>query len=471
MSPSAAPRPGSDSVQMTARTWLLALVLVGALIRVGFWMVYEPQTYPDTNTYITAARHLATGDYTGYEGRRTPGYPLLIALGGFSPRGIWALQMLCGLATSALLFYVALQATGRPGFAWLVGMTYHLNLAQLFFEANLLSEALTTLSLTATVAALALAVSRMRAGRPVVGPALLLGVLGGVAALVRPQFVYLPILLAAIAGYASLVAGRARLRPSALRAAAVAVPGIVLVLGWCAFNYARVGYFSVTTQLGVQLMAQSLPFIEDAPERYAVIRDVYIKHRDAKIAATGRHNAEWDAIPELKRTTGMSLPALSKELERMSVGLFLRHPVGYGIGVAKAWVDFWLAPNYWRPEVLRPEAVGTAVRLAWRLEHPLVRLSNAVFLVLVAAVAVSAGLRRRVGWDAVLTGTTAIILTASIVPALTFWGENARYAIPVQSLIIAIVLIAAERLVGRRAAAFDPLGPDRTRPAMVERSH
>jgi hypothetical protein len=134
VSPVATPRSDSRSGQISARTWLLALVLVGALIRVEFWMVYEPEAHTDTAMYITAARHLATGDYTGYEGRRTPGDPLLIALGGFSPRGIWALQMLCGLATSALLFYVALQATGRPGFAWLVGMTYNLNLAQLFFE-------------------------------------------------------------------------------------------------------------------------------------------------------------------------------------------------------------------------------------------------------------------------------------------------------------------------------------------------
>ena len=467
MSPAAELRSQPSS----ARAWLLSLLLVGAVLRLGFWMVYAPQPYPDTDTYVTTARYFTTGDYTGYEGRRTPGYPLLIALGGFSPSGVWALQMLCGLGISALLFYVALQATGRPGFAWLIGMTYNLNLAQLFFEANLLSETLTTLTLAATVAALALSVNRMRAGRPVLGPALLLGALGGVVALVRPQFVYLPLLLAAILGYASLVAGRARIWPSALRAVAVAVPGLVLVLGWCAFNYARIGYFQVTTQFGIGLMAQSLPFVEDAPERYALIRDIYIKHRNAKIAETGRHNAEWDAIPELKKKTGLGLPALSKELERMSIGLFLRHPVGYGIGVARAWVDFWLAPNYWRPEQLRPEPVGTAARLIWRVEHPLVRLSNAVFLVLTAGVAISAGLRRRVAWDVTLTGIVAIVLTGSIVPAFSFWGENARYAIPVQALVIAVVLIAAERLVSRRAAAFDPLGPDRPQPVMVERSH
>ena len=57
----------------------------------------------------------------------------------------------------------------------------------------------------------------------------------------------------------------------------------------------------------------------------------------------------------------------------------------------------------------------------------------------------SATFRRRVGWDVVLAGTTAIILAASIVAALSFWGENARYAIPVQSLIIAAVMIAAYR--------------------------
>ena len=140
---------------MSATPSLLSLLLAGTLIRTGLWFVYEPISHPDSATYFTAAAHIANGDFTGYEGRRTPGYPALIALAGLSPSKVWVLQMLCGLAISTLLFYIGLSATGQPQFAALIGMTYNLNLAQLFFEANLLSETTSTLTIVGVVAALA----------------------------------------------------------------------------------------------------------------------------------------------------------------------------------------------------------------------------------------------------------------------------------------------------------------------------
>jgi hypothetical protein len=136
----------------------------------------------------------------------------------------------------------------------------------------------------------------------------LLGLLGGWATLVRPQFVFLPPLLAALVAFGSAPG----LRLATSRATLVVVPGLALVLGWCAFNYARTGYFTLTTQLGIGLMAHSLPMLDSAPPRYALIRDVYIRYRDAEIAKSGRHYlAVWAAVPELQRVTGLSLPRLS----------------------------------------------------------------------------------------------------------------------------------------------------------------
>ena len=212
------------------------LLLAGVVIRAGLWLTYEPISHPDTATYFTVAGQMASRDFAGFEGRRTPGYPSFIALAGLDPRRIFALQMLFGLAISALLFYLALQATGRPAFALAVGMTYHLNLAQLFFEANLLSEALSTLRLTATLAPLILLLSRIRAGRPVPGAPLLLGLLGGGHA--GAPAVRVPAAAPGRPGRFRFGAGPPA--PTS-RATLAVVPGLALVLGWCAFNYARRG--------------------------------------------------------------------------------------------------------------------------------------------------------------------------------------------------------------------------------------
>ncbi len=425
--------------------WLLLLLLAGSVLRLGLWAVYEPVAYPDTGSYMRPAQNILARDFSTYDGRRPPGYPLVLAIAGLSPNRAWAIQSLMGLATSVLLFYVTFALTRRPGFAALVGMTYNLNLSQLFFEANLISESTATFAITGVAALLLVSYHRLRAKRRVWPWLLLLGLFAAFATLARPQFIFLPLLIATLIGYASHTWAGTRGWRSAGRIGLVFLTSFVPILGWCWFNYATVGFFTLSTQTGMSLMDHTLAFIELAPDRYATIRDIYLRHRDEERARTGRHNVSWEGLPDAIAATGLSMPALSMELERMSIEMFVRHPLRYASGVVQAWVDFWPAPMYWRPELLRLPSVGRFIRLAWRLEQPMVRLANAIFVGLVALVMMSPGLRQRVRWDLGLTTLTAIVLLTSLVQAMANWSENARYAISVEPLVILIVLSTAVR--------------------------
>jgi hypothetical protein len=439
-----APTPiGQRPHRATIVRWLVLLLLAGSVLRLGFWSVYGPVAYPDTGTYMVVAKSILTGDFSNYEGRRPPGYPLVLAIAGLSPDRAWAIQSLMGLAISVLLFYVAIALTRRPGFAALVGMTYNLNLSQLFFEANLISETTATFGITGVAALLLVCYRRLRNRRRVWPWLVALGVMAAFATLTRPQFVFLPLLIAALVGYASWTRGGTRPRGSAGHAGLAFLTSVVLILGWCWFNYAKVGFFTISTQTGIGMMDHTLAFIELAPDRYAMIRDIYLRHRDEKRAQTGRHSAGWEGLPEAMAATGLSLPALSNELARMSIEMFVRHPLRYAGGVVQAWVDFWPAPMYWQPAMLRLPSVGRFIRLAWQLEQPMVRLANAIFLGLVAVATLSPALRQRLHWDLGLTTLAAIVLLTSLVQALALWVENARYAISVQPLVIVIVLSAA----------------------------
>ena len=448
---------------MSARRWFLALVVAGVALRVGLWLVYPPLVAPDTPTYEAVAAHLLSGDFTGYDGRRPPGYPAVIALAGLSRTGTFVLQMVEGCLVAALLFYLGLALTGRPGFAALAGMAHNLNLSQLFFEATLLSETTATLAVTAACALLVWVFQATRAGRPLAGRLLLLGAISGWAVLTRPQFAYLPVLAAALVAWAARRHGGATLGRSCARAALVAVPALALVLGWAAFNHARVGFFTLSTQAGLALFDHSLAFIELAPDRWAHIRDVAVRHRDARLAAGNGHAAAWDALPELLATTGLPLPALSRELEKMSVEMFLRHPLRYTSGVAQAWVDFWMVPNYWRLERLRLPELAPWLRGLWVLEQPLLRLANVAFVALAAAAALLARARRGPRLDLGLGAIATVVLLASLTQAAAIWVENARYAIPVQSLVVLFVGAAALRLAESRvpAPALRPAGARR----------
>jgi hypothetical protein len=435
---------GQRPPHATILGWLVLLLVAGSLLRLGLWAVYGPVAYPDTGTYMVVAKSILAGDFTEYEGRRPPGYPLVLALAGLSPDRAWAIQSLMGLATSVLLFYVVFTLTRSPGVAALGGMTYNANLSQLFFEANLLAETTATFAITLVVAVFLACEQRLRDKRRVWRWGLVLGLIAAFATLTRPQFIFLPLLLAVLIGYAAYREG-ARVWSSAGWVGLTCLTSTVLILGWCWFNYAKVGYFTISTQTGIYLMDHTLAFIELAPDRYATIRDIYVRHRDQKLARRGLHNAVWEGLPEAMAATGLSLPALSKQFAHMSVEMFARHPVRYAGGVVRAWVDFWPAPIYWQPAMLRNLFVGQFLRVAWRLEQPMLRLANAIFLVLVAVVALSPALRQLIHWDLGLSTLASVVLITSVVQAVGIWAENARYAIPVQPLVIVIILSVAVR--------------------------
>jgi hypothetical protein len=436
---------------MKIKEWLILLLILGLALRLGFWFIGEPTAFPDTGTYIEVAKQLVSGDFSDYQGRRTPGYPLLLILAQFSPHAVWIIQMLAGLAISMCLFYMAYELTGKHGFAFLMGMTYNLNLGQLFFEANLIPETETTLFVTTTAALLALIHRRFRDWSP--GWILILaGTLAGGAVMARPQFVFLPMLLDAFIGYGSLIYARSNWRVALARAGIAAGPGIFMILAWSSFNYFHVGHFTLSTQTGVGLMEHTIAFAELAPERYRTVRDVLVKHRDLHLAETGRYTATWEALPELKKVTGLALPALDRELLKVSTSLIVEHPFRYAALVGDAWVSFWLVSNPRGLQAVQQAGVAELLGRIWRLEHAFLRFLNALFLIFVGAAVFSRRFREQTKWGYVLTAISGIILVSSILQALTVGVDNTRYGITVQALIVLVVVTSVYQMLSVRTS-------------------
>ena len=429
------------------RYWLAALLVVGALLRIALLAGYDPVAQPDTGTYVSAARDLETGDWSRSEGRRTPGYPLFIALLGESPQTIVLAQVLLGLGTSALLFMIGMRMTGRPGLAFAVGLTYDLNLQQLFLEAALLTEPLATFLVAATVLALIATISSLRRRGNAAPLVLLTGVCGTAAIMVRPQFLFLLILLPLLMLYAESGL-RWRNRRGWLYAVLATLPIVVAVLGWAKIVESKTGYFATSTQSGFGLVNHSVEFIELAPERYATVRDILLKHRAERIAAAGHAgNTVWYAWPEIRQATGWSLPEASRQLQQMSMQMFAEHPVRYAESVARAWLEFWTVPIIWAPERISPVWLAQPLQSVWWLEHKLLRIANLLLVVLVVAVVVSRRLRAAARWDLDATAISAVILASSLLQAMADRGAGSRYAMTVQALIVLLLLVSASRML------------------------
>lgn len=442
-----------DGATPTDRRWpaWLLVVLVAAAVRLPMLLGYEPVEYPDTGTYLQAARDLVTGDFSAGQGRRTPGYPLVVAAFGADPARLLAFQLAGGVLMSALLYWLTATLTGSRPWAVAAGLAHALNLQQLFQEAALLTEATSALSVAAALALLVAVCRRLQRGETPVAMMTALGAASTYALFVRPQFLCLLLVAPAAVAYAASGGIRPRVRGAAA-AAWVLAPAVALLLGWGAVQQAKTGYFTLSTQSGFGLVNHPIDYIELAPDEYATVRDILVRVRDRRVAEVGHsRNTIWYAWPEIRQATGWSLPEASRHLQAMCRELFVAYPGRYALSVASAWVDFWTVPFFWAPEQVNP-AVRALVEGVWSVQHALLRLANLTFVLLVAGVVVWPALRLRLRWDVALTAVAATVLMSSLIQALADQGASSRYHLPTQSLVVLVLLVAAARWrEGRRS--------------------
>jgi 4-amino-4-deoxy-L-arabinose transferase-like glycosyltransferase len=413
------------------------LVAIGALLRIALALFYQPVTYPDTGMYLDLAMRIQKLALLDYGGERTPGYPLLLLAAGRNLHVVWLAQSFLGLATSVLSYWIVGVTTRDRRAALCAGAINSLCLNQIFFEANILAETLATFCVVLSVALFVVA-ARLRSV-PLAG---LLGLVVALATLTRPLYlvlapVYVLILLLAVD------------RSVTVRCvAAFAVTFVVPVIVWASVNRAATGEFALTTLAGYSLSNHAGGFIELAPDRYAAIRDIYLEHRPERRATSPSKthaNTAIGAKSELLAKTGLSPVDLSRELAKMSVGLFVAHPFLYAKSVAEAWVSFWAVPIYWDPDAIRSPGFRAGLETLWQIEQKLLRAGNLLFVVLGLSWAALLALRWRRPSGAELVGLAllGVVLSSSVFQAGVEFGDNPRFGIPTQPLVVCFLALVA----------------------------
>jgi hypothetical protein len=440
-------------------SWAIVLFLVAIMARVFLWIAYQPIPYSDTPSYRRLAGTVLEG-FDHYDGTRTPGYPIFLALVGPDER-VWLAQMLLGLANTFLIFFLGWQITHKAWFAGLAGLAHTLNLGQLFFEANLLTETLTTFWLLLTTAGVLYLL--LNPGYRSTWLAAGLGLTTSLAMITRPLFLYLPfwVFLFAVYPFDDQEISRKLKRQTLIQGITYLAPVFVIVGGWILFIHNRYGDWSLTTMNGYHLVQHTGIFFEYVPDQYADLRDTYIAFREAHIAQYGTQtNTIWEAIPELQKASGLSFYDLSRTLARISIGLIQEYPHLYLKNVIKGWWLFWRAPVYWSPESLTwPELIPYLRSLIF-VERiglfgiNLLFLSSLLPLVKYLA-AILPQRRRNSGSQCTSTRARSFIFgylpgtiwAASIIQTLLDHGDNPRFLVPLQSLVVLWVLWAAWTLL------------------------
>ena len=423
---------------LKTRTWLVIVAAVALSERALLYLLYRPAVYNDTASYRRLADAILKG-WAHYDGTRTPGYPFLMALAGPDER-VYAAQLALGLLTTLLFFYVGWRVSGRGWFGALTALTHTLNLQQLFFEANLITESLTTFFIAAllAVAAWLLFSGHKRHLWQIMLMALVGGIITGLATLTRPLFVFLPFW----AAFFLLVSWRAAAPPKVRWGAALVIglTGLVLIGAWVNFIHQRFGMWGLTNMTGFHLVQHTGLFFEYVPDEYAAIRDTFIQYREARLAETGEPgNAIWDAIPALEQVSGLGLIALSNLLTKISIQLILQHPGLYLRSVWEGWLWFWKAPVYWSPDAFTNPALRAALSGLVIVARGGMVVANAAFL-LGSLALVSKKVRQILRMEAFLWFAASTVWLTSVIQTLLDHGDNPRFSVPTQSLVVFLVL-------------------------------
>jgi hypothetical protein len=457
--------------------WLAIIMVVGLLERILLVLIYQPVSYSDTPSYRRLAETVLHG-FVNYDGTRTPGYPVFLALIG-GDRQVWLVQLLLGFITTLLLFYIGWKLTNKAWFGGVIALAHTLNLGQLFFESNLLTEPLTTFLLVLTMTGVLIWL--LNASARSIWLAFLLGLSSTLTLLVRPLFIYLPFLILVLIWVVSrqgdgteMLEGEksAENKPLGTQktihpwqmSMALLIPVIFLLGGWVSFIHQQFGDWSLTTMTGYHLVQHTGNFFEYVPDEYASVRDTYIKYRDEHIAQFGTQtNTIWEAIPEMSQVSGYSFYALSRVLARISIRLILEHPFLFAKSVASGWWMFWRTSFYWSADALKLPWLAGALNIAVFLQRGLLFLTNLIFILaslffmfsewLVAVQHKSSILHIRFSEptrNIYFWFILANIWLTSILQTLLDHGDNPRFLVPLQSLVVLWVAAFMLQLARRK---------------------
>jgi len=409
------------------------VVAVAIIIRLALLLFYAPASYDDTHNYRRLAEAILNGGQ-GYDGTRPPGYPLFMAVMG-TDSSVMAAQLGLGLIVTLALSLIAWRASGSPIFGAAVGLAHTLNLQQVLFETNLLSEALTVFWAVLCLGGVFLWLSAPE--RRTILLAVGISLAAGFAALTRSLFVFLPVW---VAFFLAFRPDGKWAHPDLRKLAALLLPGLALIALWVGYIYRNFGTFSVSTMNGYHLVQHTGYFFEFVPDEYAEVREIYLKYRDQRIAQFGTQgNTIWQAIPELQQATGLNFFELSRLLSKISVRLILEHPDRFAGTALRGWWLFWRGPVYASADSL-PTAVQPAFSALVKGTQGGLFLLNLVFLATSAASLVFRKLRaawRITPFLALLAGT---VWVTSILQTLLDHGDNPRFLVPLEWAVVFWVL-------------------------------
>ena len=342
---------------------VFSLITYAIIIRLLVFLFYDGFTIVnDSQGYIDLAKQLSDFNVNG-DTARTPGFPLLIALANHNLQLVVYFQMALGILSTYLVFDLTKIITQKSNLALLVAVITTSFMHFVFFEIAIMTESLSLFTLLVTFWFIA-KYDILNINSKFV-KLLILSIMYAFLYLVRPMFIYIPIMLALF-----FVAKNFKqdYKKALSKSLIIVLIPIIAFYSWCSFNEKTIGVFGSTWLMGINLSQNATSFFDKAPDEEALIRDIFVKHRDIVKATEPDYMypmSVWAAYDELIEKTQLSPPELSTKLGEISINLFKKHPDLYLKQVFISWKDFWNEILMWNQRKISNNFVKKGLVSLW----------------------------------------------------------------------------------------------------------
>ncbi|AUC80797.1 glycosyltransferase family 39 protein [Lacinutrix sp. Bg11-31] len=421
----------------------LAILLVFALVtRTLIAIFYNTiSIYPDSQDYINLAQLISSFNLENYPGNRTPGYSILIALANNSLIVTVILQLFLGILSTYLLFDFSLRRTKDKSTAFWIALLTNSFLHFLFYEFAILTETLTVFLVIFSF----WIIERYQLLQTKTPKKyyLLLSIVLSWLYLTKPLFIYFSL---GFALFYLVKQFKNNIHHTLIKSMLVILIPFLTYFTWNNFNKKNIGYFTNTYYFGINLAQTATSFFEKAPDKDALIRDIFVRKRDSLVKANNTYHypmSIWYAYDDLIEETQLSPQDLSAELGRISKDLFKKHPDLYAKQVFKSSYLFFgnIDSLKWKIEKFDNKFTKAALYLLWsRIQKHLLIFFNILFLIFSVRTLFLFFKSKCSLFDMNLF-LVCIVLSGALAQALVAFGSNSRFAFPFLPLIVYFVVI------------------------------